>query len=176
MGLRRGDSQLQAGRPGPRRRARLSSSPRTARTSKMPGEVVRPVRAARKRLRHGAELEACAFRKVRTAASVAVAVQSGTAPVPAAVSRSASCAFGGQQGRRLSFERQRPVGIEELRRFEQFDQSLGTLLQPGHGRSSLARRARRQFASRGRWRPECGADLVSRPTRSASRLRACNGR
>src|SRR5262249_39628141 len=56
-------------------RARLSDLPRTASTSKIPGEVVRPVSAARSGCATAPSLTPSVSAKVRTAASVAAALQ-----------------------------------------------------------------------------------------------------
>ncbi len=53
--------------------------PAPERTSKIPGDVVRPVKAARSGCAHGAELDAALLRKCRTASSVACADQSSIA-------------------------------------------------------------------------------------------------
>src|ERR1700716_862006 len=60
-------------------RARLSVFPSTTRTSKMPGEVARPVSAARSGWATAPSLTPSASAKARTAASVASAYQGSTA-------------------------------------------------------------------------------------------------
>ena len=96
-GRRIGPSDTVAGldRPPDRpSRARHSSRPSTANTSKIPGEVVRPVSATRSGCATAPSLRLFASAKVRIAASVVSAVQAVTAS-SAARSRPISARFSG---------------------------------------------------------------------------------
>src|SRR5262252_8574905 len=104
-------------------RPRLSFFPSTANTSKIGGEVVRPVSAARNGCATFPSLSPLRSAKARTACSVVFALQGST------ILRSAE-----RSPRRL-----RVSAVREL------DQGLGPFLQPGHGRKQLLAHVRRQL-------------------------------
>ena len=114
-------------------RARLSSRPRTASTSNTPGEVPRPVSAAR---------SGCAtspsFRPLRLRNRGSRLRSAWRSSRPRALQgRLRACqdrawALAKQRGR-LIVDRQRPGREQKSCTFSQFDQCLGAFLEPRHG-------------------------------------------
>ena len=160
-------------------RARLSSRPSTASTSKMPGEV-RPAGQRRaQRLGHLAELEPAASAKSRTAASSAAARPVGRPSQArgragqqraARRRRAAPAAFSSSASGR-SAKRNAAPSIE-------LDQRLGALLQARHGGEQLCALAGVEL--RGDRRSACDVGQSRARTSASSvgvvRLRGCSGR
>ena len=115
----------------------------------MPGEVVRPVSAARSGCATAPSLTPLRSAKPRTACSVAAAVQGSTASSAGMISASSARASGVSSAAALSSSASGRAAQMKLARVDQLDQRLGALLQFGHGGHDL-------LADRGR---QLGGDL-----------------
>ena len=114
----------------------------------MPGDVVRPVRAARSGCATAPSLTPRFSENARTASSVACADQSSIAARSGIRSPISAARVGVEQARGLVVERQRPVGIEKLRAFDQIEQRLCALLQAGHRGNQFGAQLRRQLGGK----------------------------
>ena len=158
-----------------RRRARLSSRPRTVITSNSPGEVERPVRAARRGCATWPSLTPAASAEARTAVSVLSAVQAGSARASGERLRGArASAVPGAGGLcRRARAAARRKGSAALS--SSSTSVLARSFSPGMAARSFSRSARRRACRRApRQAAVLGQDRLDAPPRARSSLEAAH--